>query len=191
MAPGVERVVRSVPNLILPAVVTVLFVCAMGCGADELKCVPPADSIATDGTFDLDFTGETASFVSATMPVRITVLDDANLELWACQERGEDRWIAEISVSRPSTITLPANFGISADAPQLSAWLTRYAKYQVTEDQLGVGLNAQVLGSLTALDTDQGALRFDGTLREPCNKIQCQAARRTLALDVDLTWTPR
>lgn len=191
MAPGVERVVRNVPNLILPAVATVLFVCAMGCGADELKCVPPAGSIATDGTFDLDFTGETASFVSGTMPVRITVLDDTTLELWACQERGKEMWIAEISVSHPSTVTLPANFGISAGAPQLSAWLTRYDKYQVTEEQLGVGLNAQVLGSLTAIDTDQGTLRFDGTLREPCNKVQCQGDQRALTLDVDVTWTPR
>lgn len=163
----------------------------VGCGGDDWQCAAPGGSIATTGVFELDYTGETASWVNHTLRAYVTVTDADTLEIWACQKRGDEMWTSEVDVLRPSGVTLPAMFGNAASAPRLSAWMTRYDKYQVVEEQLGDGLNAQHLGTLDEFDVDQGALVFDGTLREPCNLVRCQAAQRELVLHVDLTWTPR
>lgn len=163
---------------------------AFGCGADEWKCNPPSGAIRTTGRFDLDFTGETASFASEAMRVYVTPPSDGTdetIEVWACQERGDEMWTADLIVTRPSTVTtLPASLGAGTSAPSLSAWMTRYDKYQVLDEQLDTGT-----GELDTFDPIGGALAFDATLTELCPSIVCQAPTRDLVLQADLAWEPR
>jgi hypothetical protein len=139
----------------------------------------------------MDYTGETATFASNTLDVRVVSAEDDGLELWACQKRGDELWIAEVTLTLPATTTLPANFGFNAGAPQITAWLTRYDKYQVLEDELGDGLSARVTGRLEALERagNGGNVSFNATLSEPCARRDiCLADNRTLAIEADLNW---
>lgn len=154
------------------------------CGEPDLKCAGPAGSIAAEGTFVIDFIGETASVSSDTMQVRVTPIDANAIDVWACQERGEQMWIVELSVTRPAAGTLPATFGTARTTPHVSAHLSRYDQYQLLEDQLG----QPTAGRLVILDDSQGVLTFDAQLSEPCAALRCQADNRTLTLDVDLSW---
>lgn len=154
------------------------------CGEPDLKCAAPTGSIAAEGTFVVDFIGETESVSSDSMKVRVTSINPNAIDVWACQERGDQMWIVELSVTRPSAVTLPATFGSSRTTPQVSAHLSRYDQYQLLEDQLGQPAG----GRLVALDEAQGVLTFDAQLSEPCAPVRCQADHRTLTLDADLSW---
>lgn len=194
MAQRVERLVQMLPTMMLRVVLGSLVLGVMtlvGCGKEDWKCAPPSDSIAVSGTFDLNFIGETALFASDAMQVRVIPLGDDAIDVWACQKRGAELWNAEVSVTRPSAITLPANFGRSGTSPNVSAWMTRYDEYRVLEEQLGDGLNAQVLGTLDTMDLPQGMLVFDATLSQPCTSLQCQADQRELVINANFAWTPR
>lgn len=169
---------------------TVCVLCC-GCADEEWKCVAPTGSIATAGTFELNYIGETASFESAAMQVRVNTESADAVTVWACQKRGDELWTVELDLTRASATQLPANFSLSGTAPKASAWLTRYDQYQVLEDQLGDSLSTNLSGTLAAFDPAAGALDFNVNVSEPCGPIQCQASLRSLVVDADLTWEPR
>lgn len=181
-----DRVTRSILSIAILGMAAL----GLGCGTDALTCSPPAGSVPTDGDFSIDYVGATAMFASETMNVRVVSGDDDVLELWACQQQGDEMWIVETVVTRADN-ALPATFGFTAGAPRVTAWITRYDNYQVLEEELGDGLSTRLEGTLGAFDVAENPsnVAFDAVVSVPCTLgAVCLATNRTLTVDADLSW---
>lgn len=169
------------------ALMSGLALLSAGCGEDPWKCVAPAGSVAATGDFEVSFIGETASFDSDAMRVRITEATDTTIKAWACEVRGDAMWTVEIEVDKPANVNVPA--ALTNAGARYSAWITRYDEYLVIDDSLGSGLSPTISGTLSAFDADERQVALDGAVSERCVPTQCQANNRTFTLQADLGWT--
>ena len=159
-----------------------------GCGSDALECSAPAGSFATDGMFEVTYVDELAPFSSTSLRPRLVRADADAIELWACEQRGEQMWIVEATVSRPASGDLPAEFSRANGTATIDAVMTRYDSYRVIEEPVADTLAGRISGTLRAFDGETRELDFDALLAEDYVDLGRLPAERTLTLAANLSW---